>query len=346
MNAVTTYLKRDAKVTFFTLTLVVTLLLFASWDHTSAAKIPLFAAAQSNTPAAATAPPQANGAALDVHTHIASQALTDAFTGGGVPAAGAADLVARLDEANVQRAIILSAAYFGTSFGITDDFNVIPENDYVASEVAKYPDRLIGFCGINPLFNSALAEFERCLNLPGMIGVKLHLEASGVDLTNARHVKKLAEVFDRIAERDAPVLIHVADPTGLPLDNRGFANLATILGAHPTLRVAHAHCAGNTDDDTVEIWLRVRGSGYNPATSFVDVSACLAFYADAPLAQRELIVWRLRKWGIDHVLFGSDYFVLDGETPAETLAILTQYPFTQAELDTILSNDGSAWLGQ
>jgi predicted TIM-barrel fold metal-dependent hydrolase len=160
--------------------------------------------------------PSALGAALDVHTHIASQALTDAFSGGGVPAAGADDLVARLDEGHVQRAIILSAAYFGAPAGLLDDANVVPENDYVAAEVAKYPERLIGFCGINPLFDSALAEIDRCLSLPGMIGIKLHLEASGVDMTNAAHVKKLSAVFDLIAERDAPVLMHVASPYGLP----------------------------------------------------------------------------------------------------------------------------------
>jgi hypothetical protein len=123
-------------------------------------------------------------------------------------------------------------------------------------------------------------------------------------------------------------------------------NLATILGAHPTVRIAHAHCAGNTDDDTIETWLRFGSAGYNLETSYVDISACLAFYADAPLAHRELIVWRLRKWGIKNVLFGSDYFAFFGETPQETLDILTQYPFTQKELDAILNNDGSAWLGQ
>lgn len=54
----------------------------------------------------------------------------------------------------------------------------------------------------------------------------------------------------------------------------------------------------------------------------------------------------LRKWGIDHVLFGSDYFRLDyEETPRDTLRTLARYPFTQAEINTILSNDGSDWLG-
>jgi predicted TIM-barrel fold metal-dependent hydrolase len=298
-------------------------------------------------PADTTAPLVATGAAIDVHTHVASQFLTDLFTnGGGGIAAGADDLIARLDEANVARAVILSAAYFGRGVGLTDEFNVVPENDFVAAEVARYPDRLIGFCGINPIFPGAVAEVDRCLDLPGMIGVKLHLEASGVDLTNEQEVAALAAVFDSIAERDAPVLIHVSDPWGLPLAGEGLANLAAILESHPTVRVVHAHCAGGNDDDLIELWLRVRNFGIHPETSFVDVSACLAFFADAPLSQRELIVWRLRKWGIDRVLFGSDYFAFVGETPLETLDILTKYPFTQEELDTILANDGRDWLGQ
>lgn len=179
-----------------------------------------------------------------------------------------------------------------------------------------------------------------------MIGIKLHLEASGVDLTDEEDVAAPDAVFDRIAERDVPVLMHVADERGGPLDRLRFASLAGILNSHPKVRVAHAHCAGHVDAAAIELWLRIRGSGYNPETSFVDVSACLTFHSDAPLAQRELMVWRLRKWGIDHVLFGSDYFAYDGATPAEALATLAKYPFTQAELDTILTNDGSEWLGR
>ena len=291
------------------------------------------------------APLVATGAALDVHTHVVSQGLTDFFSGGGVPYAGADDLIARLDEANVRRAIILSAAYFGQPVGFVDDSKVAPENDFVSAEVAKFPDRLIGFCGINPLVASALDEIDRCLALPGMVGIKLHLETSGVDMTSAADVAALDAVFGRIEARDAPVLMHVADPYGLPLDNKGLVNLGGILMSHPTVRVAHAHCAGNTDVDAIEMWLRVRHSGYDPTTSYVDISACLAYFKDAPLAQRELIVWRLRKWGIGNVLFGSDYFALDGDTPKQTIDILLQYPFTQEELDTILGNDGSGWLG-
>ncbi|HRW07012.1 MAG TPA: amidohydrolase family protein [Caldilineaceae bacterium] len=342
MNAIIDFVKRDTRTTFFTLTLSITLLFFAPWNYTHRSGTSAADLVQRDDPPGKTKPLHANGAALDVHTHIASQALADLMTGGGVLAPGADDLVAKLDEAHVKRAVILSGAYFA----LPDDSNVIPENDYIAAEVGKFPDRLIGFCGINPLFDSALAEIDRCLGLPGMVGIKLHLEGSQVDLTDENHVEKLNAVFDRIAALDAPVTMHISEPNELPLSGQSFANLAAILDAHPTVRVAFAHCAGHADDDAIELWLRLHNSGYYPETSFVDVSACLAFHVDAPLAQRELMVWRFRKWGIDHVLFGSDYFAFFGETPQETLDILIKYPFTQQELDTILNNDGSAWLGQ
>jgi predicted TIM-barrel fold metal-dependent hydrolase len=278
----------------------------------------------------------ATGAAIDVHTHLASQLLADLY---GATAATAEDLVARLDEANVQRAVVLAPGYFG----LPDDSNMAPENDYVAAEIGKYPDRLIGFCGINPLYDSAVSEIDRCLDLPGMVGVKLHLPGSGVDMTNEDHVAALSAVFDKAQERNAPVTIHVGDQAGLPLVANGLANLGAIIEAHPDMRVLHAHCAGNMDDENIELWIRAGLA----ETAYVDVSACLKFYRDAPLAKRELIVWRFRKWGIERVLFGSDYLsFVPVETPKEALETLTMYPFTQEEIDTILANDGSSWLGQ
>jgi predicted TIM-barrel fold metal-dependent hydrolase len=283
------------------------------------------------------------GAALDVHAHLASQSLTDRLTGGGVPASMGEELVARLDEANVQRAVVLAGGYMGAPVGITDDSNMAPENDFVAAEVAKHRTRLIGFCGINPLFASAVGEIDRCLDLPGMVGVKLHLPGSGIDMTRPTDVAAVAAVFARIAARDAPVLVHVGNAFGLPLDVEGLTNLGGVILAHRGLRLVHAHCAGPRDDQEIEVWLRAGGVSSN---SYVEGSACLKFYKDAPLAHRELIVWRFRKWGIDRVFLGSDYLkALPEETPKEALETLGKYPFTQEEIDTILSNDGSAWLG-
>ena len=54
-------------------------------------------------------------------------------------------------------------------------------------------------------------------------------------------------------------------------------------------------------------------------------------------------MWRLKTWGLERVLFGSDYrMVAPVETPQEAVETLTKYPFTQKEIDIILSND--AWV--
>jgi predicted TIM-barrel fold metal-dependent hydrolase len=285
-----------------------------------------------------------DGAEIDVHTHLASQTLADIFSGGELPAAQAEDLIARLDEGKVDQAVVLSAGYFGWPVGITDDFNMGPENDFVSTEVAKFPSRLIGFCGINPLFESAVAEVGRCLDLSGMVGVKVHMEGSGIDMTDDEHVALLSAVFDEAEAQDAPVMMHAADFSGFPLSTVGYRNLSEVLGAHPSLRVAHAHCAGRSDMDAIEVITRVTGPEYT-SNAWVDVSACLKYFQDAPKSQRELIVWRLKKWGIANVLFGSDYLqFLPEQTPQEALETLTRYPFTRRQLNQIVNNDATEWL--
>ena len=54
---------------------------------------------------------------------------------------------------------------------LPDDAAVRAENDFVAEEVAKFPDRLMGFCGVNPLYPGATEELDRCLDLDGMVGI-------------------------------------------------------------------------------------------------------------------------------------------------------------------------------
>jgi predicted TIM-barrel fold metal-dependent hydrolase len=285
--------------------------------------------------------PQATGAAIDVHTMVMSQGLTDMFTGGGVPAPDANDLIARLDEANVYKAVVLSVGYMDV---VPDDAAVSAENNYAAAEVAKYPDRLVGLCGINPLRTNALGEIDRCLDLPGMVGIKLNLDSSGVDWEDGEHVAAVSGVFDKAQEHDAPVLMHI---TGVPLDHDGVMNVYRVLGSHPGVRVVLAHCAGLADWE-IEIFL-IAAQAIPPVLSmdnlYLDVSACLNFYKDAPLSKRELIVWRLRKWGIERVLLASDYLKLAyPETPKEAVETLTRYPFTQEEIDMITNNDASTWL--
>ena len=286
------------------------------------------------------APLVATGAGIDVHTHLLSAEHVVSAHGApaGTPASDAADLISRLDEANVEKAVVLSTAYQANSSA-----GVSAENDWVSEQIAGFPDRLIGFCGINPIVEGAVAEIDRCLSLSGMIGVKL--QASGMDWEDDEQFDALPVVLGKSQELDIPVLLHVA---GLALDRGGLLNMFRMLGTHSNVRLLLAHCAGLTPGEIENILFGARNASppfVNLDNRFLDLSACLASYQDAPLSQREMIVWNLRRWGLEQVFFGSDYLmVAPVETPQKALDTLTKYPFTQDEIDLILSNDASAWL--
>src|SRR5262245_45214089 len=119
--------------------------------------------------------------AADHHIHIYSATLASTLQraqtvmnepGDGSPpaATGANDVIQVLAASSVRQAAILSTAYLFAMPDLKLENHralVSAENDYVSREVAKYPDRLKGFCSANPLSDYALDEFKRCLRLPG-----------------------------------------------------------------------------------------------------------------------------------------------------------------------------------
>ncbi len=280
----------------------------------------------------------AKGAVLDAHTHLISQPLLDSLTGGGVPTAGADDLIAQLNAAHVEKAVVLACGYFPQ----LDRLGTAAENDFTAAEVARYPDRLIGFCGINPLSAGALEEIDRCLAHASMIGIKL--QGSDYDWEDQSQLSAISAVLSKADKKDVPVLLHVS---GAPLDAKAIMNVLETLGANQNTRITIAHTGGSLDSE-IETYLVTQylvPPLLNPQNLYMDLSASLQFYQDAPLSKRELIVWRFRKWGIGKLFFGSDYLnAAPQQTPIEALATLTHYPFTQEEIDIILNNDGSDWL--
>ena len=113
---------------------------------------------------------------MDARAHPLSAAARERLTGAVGPASGADEIIALLDEANVEKAMLASLGFHIR--GAPDDAASTAENDFTAEEVAKAPDRLIGFCGINLLYPGALKEVDRCLALDGMVGIKLQMPLS------------------------------------------------------------------------------------------------------------------------------------------------------------------------
>src|SRR5215831_6525601 len=93
------------------------------------------------------------GNLIDHHQHLISPQALCVFS--PPKAITAADLIAQMDAAGIDRAVVLSDAYgFSNPFknpGPDESAHVRAENDWVSAQIALYPQRLIGFCAVNPL---------------------------------------------------------------------------------------------------------------------------------------------------------------------------------------------------
>ena len=84
------------------------------------------------------------------------------------------------------------------------------ENDWTAQQVARFPDRLIGFCGFNPLEDYALDELARCAKSPQLRhGIKLHFGNSVVDYHNRDHVERVKKVFAAANQHRMAISVHM-----------------------------------------------------------------------------------------------------------------------------------------
>src|SRR5438270_9127974 len=115
---------------------------------------------------------------IDYHQHLYSPEA-GARSSPGPKGIDADTLIAQLDAAGISRAVVLSVAYSFSNPNKppvpNEHAQVMHENDWTSAQVAKYSDRLLGFCSINPLRPYALEEIARCSKNPNLrTGLKLH----------------------------------------------------------------------------------------------------------------------------------------------------------------------------
>ena len=187
---------------------------------------------------------------VDFHQHFFHPAETGLAKDSGTVTAK--ELIEYLDAAKIRRALVLSVAYqFGNPNRppVENEYaKVRAENDWTSQQVSLYPDRLRGFCGVNPLREYAVKEVERCAADSRLrYGLKLHFGNSDVDLDNPEHVAKLTTVFREADRRGMAIVVHMhASVTrGRPYGARqAQVFLDKVLPATPHVFVQIAHLCG------------------------------------------------------------------------------------------------------
>lgn len=326
------------------------------------------------TGCAAPVPPGATARSVDHHLHIRSQVAADhqerleEVLGEGGPnqeeskGITAAEAIEALDVAGIEGGLVFSNAYM---FGMPEAEaeheaeRVRAENEYVATEVAKYPDRLVGFCSFNPLTAYALEELAHCGEDERIGGLKLHLTNSDVDLRRPEHIRALAAVFALSNQLGLPVAVHMrtrapdygAEDAAIFIDQ--------VLSQAPDVPVQIAHMAGwGGYDDAADAAMSAfvdalaeeqRGVshvsfGLGAVVFQPEAAGADTVLADEVREANHRLAARIRDVGTERVVYATDWPswppTIDPATKIERniLLIRTALPLSDWEIDDILRN--------
>jgi predicted TIM-barrel fold metal-dependent hydrolase len=303
------------------------------------AVIPLLAACAA-TPAVA---PRTTPFA-DYHQHLVSPAFAPIVK--FADRDGAA-LVKELDAAGIEKAVVLSVGY---SFAderkaLTDpDRLTREENDWTSGQIVKNAPRLIGFCSANPLRPVALEELDRCLALPGMIGIKLHLGNAGITLRDPAHLARMQEVFALAQRHRAPVLIHMRARGGTNYgaeDAQIFLDKIVPQSSDIEIIIAHLGASGpgyTPQHDEVLAVFAAAVERKDPRMNnlYFDVSSNVT--EEITPADAALVAQRIRQIGVKRFLYGTDLAAVGGGIASSWEIFRTKSSLTAAELQQIANN--------
>jgi len=294
---------------------------------------------------------------VDYHQHLFSPAivaLASAVTTSAPPhlsPVAASALVAQLDAAGIRRALVLSVAYmYGNPNRppVDDEYGKVKaENDWTSSQVARFPDRLRGFCGVNPLKDYALEEIARCAKDPSLhFGVKMHFGNSDVNLDDPEHVEHLRRIFRAAGEHRMAIAVHMRSSVTRqrPYGKReARAFLGELLSVVPdaVVQIAHLTGGGGYDDSSTDQALSV----FVDAVARHDTKMAHVYFDASGIAgygrwtdKKELIATRIRQLSVERILYGSDSAAAGGLAPREAWAAFRTLPLTDAEFRTIATN--------
>ncbi len=275
---------------------------------------------------------------IDFHTHIFPDFIRDdraryfadepAFTllyeSSKSKMVGAEQLIAEMDAQGVDKAVT-----FGFPWRTAETFQ--RHNDYILEAVARYPDRLIGFCCMDALEPSAPAEVERCLKA-GLGGVgELAFYCSDLecqDMGAMDEIMALAQSFDR------PVMIHTNEPVGHDYPGKTKNTLAQIYAMvkkYTGNRLILAHWGGGI------FWYNLMKKEVAQALSHVWFDTAASPYLYRPEVYRLAVELA----GPEKILFGTDYPLLSAK---RYLAEMDQAGVSAAHKQMICGGNAAALL--
>ena len=151
-----------------------------------------------------------------------------------------ADGIQNMDDANIDKMILVStdSEMWSSRSGFVTSIPFNKYNDAVAQVVQQYPDRYIGFAGIDPRRGrSAIDELERCIQDLELHGVKLW-QLHGYYPDNVDYYP----FYEQVQALGVPILYHTGKgPPGTYLKYTRPVNVSTVATDFPKIKFILAH---------------------------------------------------------------------------------------------------------
>jgi len=239
--------------------------------------------------------------------------------------ATADELIASMDKDGVDISVVVNC-------GWTTHELCVETNDYILESIARYPQRLIGFCAVQPNSGkAAVAEIERCAQ-GGVRGVgEMRPDMQLFDLRDEEVTEPFVEV---ITKHKLILLTHASEPVGHEYPGKGSITpdmLYPFITSFPNLTIVCAHWGGGLP--FYALMPEVKRAMSNV---FFDTAASPFLYSPQVYTQVIQLV------GGDKILFGSDYPLL---AQARPLGEIRSLDLPEETKNLILSGNAQRLLG-
>ena len=204
--------------------------------------------------------------------------------------ATADELIESMDRDGVDVSVIVN-------YGWATHELCVETNDYILESIARYPERLTGFCGIQPLAGeAAIAEIGRCVS-GGVKGVgELRPDLQLFDLADVETISPLVDV---LRKHKLILMIHTSEPVGHNYPGKGIVypdKIYPFITSFPELTIVCAHWGGG-----LPFYALMPEVKQAMKDVYFDTAASPFLYSPQIYNQVSQLV------GADRILFGSDY---------------------------------------
>lgn len=236
-------------------------------------------------------------------------------------------------------------------------------NDQIAAAVKANPDRFYGtFCLPSPYIEESLEEIDRAVNVLGLKYWHTHSSYGG----HALYEEQFEPVFAKLAEYDIPFYVHPCYPSdpylldsGIGFASAGFGfgvdTMKTtirlfmngVFDRYPNLKMILGHMGEfypyliDRMDNRFGVCKELDADINKMEQSFEYYFKHNVFMTTSGIFDQDVIMYAIKKFGADHILFGTDYPCEDFKGSRE---VIENLPVSDEIKEKILYKNGEKYI--